>query len=801
MKFSVKTAGFALLGTAYIVSCFLVFRHVSKDTEPDRVTIRISQWQLESGVREAVNAIIRRYEQVNPHVHVVQIAVPGSYTYMSWALTQMAGGTAPDLMEYAWTGSDIGRHFQPLNAEVMEPNPYNRGTPLEGVRWRDTFVDGMTGLDNFNPQLHAYYGISMNTNASRVIYNRPLLKTITGSDEPPATYREFLTMGDRVRAYAAAHQLNLVSLANSRDTYEYFGWMINVNMTDRLSERIDFQHRLKVDPTDVGLSYLRGDWSYDTPEMVATLQELREYGAMCTPGFWQRERDTAVTDFVTGHAVMIVAPSWEATNLRTLSNFPIGVFTYPYPDQNDPVYGRYTKGPFSDGPLLPGMPIYLNRETKHRAEAIDFLRFMSSQEGSTIFTNVSNWPPATKGVKPSDFASHFEYNLNGYCWFANYLIPTEDLNTQWFIQTNFASLWNTNGSVDAFRNLMRAGAGESIREDFRHDFSYGQDNLRLEDTAAVARAELAPPAGRPEVLSLTAITNEFRLYQTNMVLAGAVPEAPQSGAGGIAESFPNDPNPGPRAGATATAVADPELAAGWQALAGYHAERALPIFDRKLAAADPAAAREARFGHAVAILDKQPVSADQIDETRRIFTELAANNSDDVALGARFFLGRLAQNHQQTPDPAEAAREYRQLIAGQVDSVWAQTALSRLAILEIYALNLSSPPEVRIARADQLLALAHTPSAACELHLVIANAIFFYRLPGGPTLPHLLAAVQSGRLDRAIRTEVLVQVAELSRLAGDKAQAARYYQLFLDENPIDFRCYIVRERLAAVEKS
>jgi len=798
MKFSVKTAGFTLLGAAYIVSSFLVFRHVSKDEEPGRVTIRIAQWQLESGVREAVNAIIHRYEQINPHVHVVQIAVPGNATYMSWTLTQMAGGTAPDLMEYAWTGSDIGRHFQALDAEVMQPNPYNRGTPLEGVPWRDTFVDGMTGLDNFNPQLHAYYGISMNTNASRIVYNRPLLKAITGSDAPPSNYRAFLALGDQVRAYAEAHKLNLVSLANSRDTYAYFGWMIGMDMTDRLSERIDFQHRLKVEPTDVGLSFLRRDWSYDTPEMVATLQELKEYGAMCTPGFWQRERDTAVTDFVTGHAVMIVAPSWEATNLLALSDFGIGVFTYPYPDEHDPVYGRYTKGPFSDGPLLPGMPIYLNRETKHRAEAIDFLRFMSSQEGSTIFTNVSNWPPATKGVKPSDFAAKFSYDPEGYCWFGNFLIPTEDINTQWFIQTRFASLWNTNGSVDAFRSVMREEVGDSIREDFTHDLSYGLDNLRLEDTAAVARAELTPPGHRPEVLRLTAINNELKVYQTRAVLAGAVSAEPRSAPGGIAESASPDPTPAPAG--TARVSADPELVPGWQALASYHAEQALPVFDRKLNASDPAVAREAHFGHALAALNKQPVSAGQIEEARRGFAELA-DGSDDVAQGARFFLGRIAQNHQQTPDPLEADRQYRQLIAGHPDSMWAQTALSRLAILEIYALDPSSPPEVRIARADKLVALARTPSAACELHLVIANAIFFYRLPDGPTLAHLLAAVRSDRLDRATRTEVLVQVAELSRLAGDKAQAARYYQLFLDENPIDFRCYIVRERLAAVEKS
>ena len=92
-----------------------------------------------------------------------------------------------------------------------------------------------------------------------------------------------------------------------------------------------------------------------------------------------------------------------------------------------------------------------------------------------------------------------------------------------------------------------------------------------------------------------------------------------------------------------------------------------------------------------------------MEEARGILAGLA-DVPDDVGLGARFCLGRIAQLHLPTPDPEEAARQYRQLIAGQRDSLWAQTALSRLAILEIYALDLSSPPATRIARGCSLSA-------------------------------------------------------------------------------------------------
>jgi hypothetical protein len=250
----------------------------------------------------------------------------------------------------------------------------------------------------------------------------------------------------------------------------------------------------------------------------------------------------------------------------------------------------------------------------------------------------------------------------------------------------------------------------------------------------------------------------------------------------------------------AVAAGGSELAAGWQALTNYRAEEALEIFDRRLNASDPTLAREAHFGRGVALLDKQPVSASQIAEARALFTALADSGTDDPAQGARFFLGRIAQHHQAQPDAPEAARQFRRLIAEHEDSVWAQSALSRLALVELYELEQSSPPAVRIAAAEKLLAHAHAPAAESELHLAIADATFFYRLPPGGALPHLLAAERLGRLDWTARAEVLVQIAELSRLAGERRQAARFFRTFLQENPRDLRHYIVAERLAEMER-
>ena len=105
----------------------------------------------------------------------------------------------------------------------------------------------------------------------------------------------------------------------------------------------------------------------------------------------------------------------------------------------------------------------------------------------------------------------------------------------------------------------------------------------------------------------------------------------------------------------------------------------------------------------------------------------------------------------------------------------------------------------RLAATEKLLAQAHVPAVAGELHVALAEAIFFYRLPGAQALPHLLAAERLGGTDRVGRADVLVQIAELSRLAGNRAQAAKYYRQFLQENPRDSANYTARRRLADME--
>jgi len=492
MKFSGKNFGLLLLGLGYLVAVGLMLRHATNEARSDRVTIRMSQWQLEGGMRQAFAAMIRRYEELNPRVHVELISIPDR-TYRQWALTQLIGGDAPDIVEYARDFNHVSRFFAPLTDEVMKPNPYNRGTPLEGVPWRDTFLDAMMNPDGFSAELNQYYAPTLTQISLRLVYNRPLLKKITGADQPPRNYREFVALCERVQAYSREHGLDLAPLANTKDTVIALAGFMMECAASGLAARIDRRHVYAFTSQELALSYLRGEWSFREPELHAGFELLHDLGQYSTPGFLQLSRDSGIMDFVRQRTLMVVTPSWEASSLKELCDFELGAFRYPMPLQDDPVYGSLMLGPYADGRLGTTLGLYLNRATKHRAEALDFLHFLTSVEGNQIFTDVSTWLPSVVGVKASEYSRKFLPVYDGYIWTLDGCVLNlsgEDAITQ--VRKNFFELWGPDGSATKYAAALDRGMRERILSDLHRDQRVRVQALTREDAAAAAALALAP---------------------------------------------------------------------------------------------------------------------------------------------------------------------------------------------------------------------------------------------------------------------------------------------------------------------
>lgn len=148
---------------------------------------------------------------------------------------------------------------------------------------------------------------------------------------------------------------------------------------------------------DVAVDFLRGNWDYRAPELLTAFGLMREVARNLRPGFQQLERDAAMQEFMRGQAPMIITGTWDATSLTSLAPFKVGVAKFPWPDRSDEEVGQHYWGPLAERDNT-SFPLCVNRASPHKKETIDFLHFITSVEGNTIFFEKSGWLPATRGV-------------------------------------------------------------------------------------------------------------------------------------------------------------------------------------------------------------------------------------------------------------------------------------------------------------------------------------------------------------------------------------------------------------------
>lgn len=519
-----------VLVVAYLAAAFLVLTRPGASLSDDnRTVIRIAHWQIEAGPRDAIEALIKRYEELNPKVRVEQLAVPGT-VYRQWLRTQLVGETAPDLIEF---GSFIGgvddippRFFDPISSYVEEPNPYNRGTSLEGVRWRDTFTDGLSTSSTYFDKLSNYYAVTLCFLTTRMFYNPDLLEEITGSREPPVKYDEMAALAVKAAAYGAKRDRAISLYAGS----EFNGRVLMEQIISRagigLGFELDRYREQGMRAPEFALEYLRENWDYRRPEMLAALANMKEVGSYMRPGFQQMERDSAVQEFLRGDAIMIVTGTWDSTSLHTMAPFKVGVTYVPWPAMSDGTQaGRYYWSPVADGEGNTSMPFFLNKRSQHKAQAMDFLRFVTSIEGNTIWMNESGWLPSIRDVEVPDELKIFENLFKGYMMRTGYM-RSFGQETIEIWERQFYNLTSSHADVETFLEAFEAKFPEALRRDVKTNLRNIYLSLRRDVPPLMALAQLDRLEGRDAQRELARkerasgqnIT-EAKLYEAEAVLA------------------------------------------------------------------------------------------------------------------------------------------------------------------------------------------------------------------------------------------------------------------------------------------
>lgn len=212
--------------------------------------------------------------------------------------------------------------------------------------------------------------------------------------------------------------------------------------------------------------------------------------------------------------------------------------------------------------------------------------------------------------------------------------------------------------------------------------------------------------------------------------------------------------------------------------------------------------RAAALGEAMTLRVIPPGTDGQFAQARRDLRSLAKKHpTDEAGLAARYLLGRFRQVHDRTAEPDVDAPELVELARDHAETFWGQLAMLKLTLHRLYRPSAEFLWAQRLQSVAGFEARLREPALLREYHLTVGRAcIYFDRdLPLG--LRHLEQALALGVDDTKLRADLLVQTGELARMSQRPEVAARYYRMFLAENPEEGRTLIVQDRLRALERT
>ena len=420
---NVNMIGVLLVGAAFIVSMYRVSQIGQQLSEADGTTIlRISHWQLELGYRDALDDVIKIYEKEQAakgsKVRVLQMPVTEK-VYAPWLNTSLISGQAPDLMLMGFSGLTsneqyLARYFVPLTQEINKPNPYNRGTDLTDVPWRETFFDGMRGM--YNVRLQDYFMVPTATFNMRIFYNKNMFKAATGSDAAPSSFGQLLDICRKLDQYGKSQHRQILPIAGSQYSVGFFTSKYAVAFTAGMEKSLDSDLDGVVSPQELYVGYLSGDYRMDKPNVRAYYQAMRELCEQFGPGFSGKDRATAAFEFVQQRAGMIATGSWDAQSIfkqAERAGFEVGLCDFPMPTPAEK-YGEFVVGKPTEATSGSGGGYGLYKFSRHHTQALDFLQFLTSKRINQLHMQKTNWIPVVLGTAPTGRMEVFAPDPNGF---------------------------------------------------------------------------------------------------------------------------------------------------------------------------------------------------------------------------------------------------------------------------------------------------------------------------------------------------------------------------------------------------
>jgi raffinose/stachyose/melibiose transport system substrate-binding protein len=442
-KLNLNWLGLVILAACYLTALINVVQQKSLEQSHD--VIRLAHWQLELGVRDGLDQLIKQFEEKKAEegrpVKIMQIPIPGQ-VYQQYAITQLVGGSPPDMLQIGkFPEPYLERYFSPLSQDINKPNPFlaerwnqlhaqaSRSddeealfallTELKDLPWSDSFTDGLRSM--FREQSQEYYGVGFSQFTIRLFYNKTLFRQALGNDQVPATYGDLVEACKKLEAWANETNRKLTPIASSRFQLNLFKTRYIRAMTADVGFAHDLDRNGFFSPEERLLAMIDGHvgpWNEEYKAANTLLLSLADY---FQPGFMGMENMDATFSFIQQQSAMIMTGSWDAHSLLKKveeqpesQRFEIGVFDIPAVSADHPEYGKHFDGRVTESTTGTQFPLAITRRSPHRELCIEFLQFCTTPENNSLLNKRAQWIPSVRGAEMHDFLLPFMPNFTGY---------------------------------------------------------------------------------------------------------------------------------------------------------------------------------------------------------------------------------------------------------------------------------------------------------------------------------------------------------------------------------------------------
>ncbi len=365
----------------------------------------------------------------NKKIKISQLPI-ASKGYKLYVNTTLVGETAPDIIEKDSTAvtsgnpSYVARYFCPLGKFLKEPNPYNIGTELEGIPWRQTFLDGLVSV--YDRTLLDYYCVPFSMFTIRIYYNKDLYKEITGKTTPPESFLDLQKVWEKVKLFSQKYNKFVVPIAGSKYQTDVFKWKFLPAFYHSLNRTCDYNFDGEADRFETWKAFQNEEWNFNSPQLIAAWKCMVDIADNFQDGWIAAQRSDATFLFVQKRALMIASGSWDIASLLNAveNNFEIGILDFLVP-VNHPVYGEFVKGKVSEAAIGGGMPWSISKQSKNKDICIDFLRFCTTKKNNENLNSAITWLPVISGTKISDILKPFRPDVQGFVGNFNFDLSQE----------------------------------------------------------------------------------------------------------------------------------------------------------------------------------------------------------------------------------------------------------------------------------------------------------------------------------------------------------------------------------------